>query len=415
MEKLIAFVATCLIATSSAFAGTGKQSYNIPISLPSGSTLAGGFVEAVGSGAAVATTFTVPPTPAKRYAGIYHVNPDGTLDTTMAPEGVTIHTNETMMVAFDFAFDKLALAGLWGPLDGSPQHSWLQTYSAFEPGEDPPVIDLAGAGRYLSIDHDTANDRFVLMEGISNNPTIVVTDSSGALDTSFNGTGILDTGLISNITVARFAPDGSIIVAIGQHSYFTGMILHLRRYSATGTLLTSTSQNIGFASLGGMVIDSSGRPIIGSLLAGFGGRFAMVFRYTSNLLPDSTFGIGGKATFSFLANPGQTSCYNCAGGSVALQEDEKIVYGGYRENYASLAVARINTDGTLDTSFGNSGAQYINITGATFHDGGAVAMDDADGIWVTGRTYQSGLTNTKIILGRLTADGQLDTTFGSTP
>lgn len=422
MKARWAFMTVFVMAATSAMAGTGKQSYNLPDSLPAGTKFFQSvYVEAVGMGAAVAATFQVPPTnPSNLHAGIYHVNPDGTLDTSMAPGGIFIHPDKTRVYALDSEFDKLALAGFWGPPTVSGVPSYLQTFNAFDPGLDPPAIGLDGLGTYVALGHDTVNSRFIAAEGQLQNVVLVVTDESGVIDTSFNGTGVLDTGVFANNLVqVQGAPDGSIVVAIIQQSYWIGNTLILRRYSSTGTLLNSTSSVIGFRFLSDMAIDSQGRIIFGGLYF----NQALAMRYTPALQPDSSFGTGGQASFSFLASPGATQCtpgnslQGCHILAVAVQDDDKILLAGYRNNKVSLAVGRVNTDGTLDTTFGSSGAQYVTISGPLLYEGGGVDVAEDGSIWLLGDTWDTiyPLAGRKALLALLTPDGLLDTSFGSTP
>ncbi len=428
MKKLSVFVAVslCLMGTLSAQAGTGKQSYLLPGSLPPGSKFFDRvYVEAVGTGAAVAATFQIPPTnPANFRAGIYHVNPDGTLDTSMAPGGIFIHTDKTRVSALDSEFDKLALGGFWGTVTPTGTLSYLQTFNAFDPGFDPPSIGLAGTGHIEAISHDAAGFRFVMLERNPNSTyTLIVTDEDGLIDTSFNGTGFLDTGLSMGSTPipvnVGVLADGSIVIAISQHSYWFGVTLQLRKYSPTGALLASASPNIGFRFLSDMAIDSQGRIVFGGLYF----NQALAMRYTSNLQPDSSFGTAGQASFTFLASPGATQCtpgnslQGCNINAVAVQDDDKILLAGYRNNKVSLAVGRVNTNGTLDTTFGSSGAQYVTISGPLLHEGGGVDVAEDASIWLLGDTWDTiyPLGGRKVLLSLLTPDGALDTSFGSTP
>ena len=108
----------------------------------------------MGTGVVVATSFLVSQAnqTSKYYAGLSYVNPDGTLDESMAPDGVFIHPNETSISGFDFAFAELALVGKLGP--SGAVHSWFQTFPVFQPGEeDPPVLDGPGG----SLDHHMAS------------------------------------------------------------------------------------------------------------------------------------------------------------------------------------------------------------------------------------------------------------------
>ena len=65
---------------------------------------------------------------------------------------------------------------------------------------------------------------------------------------------------------------------------------------------------------------------------------------------DLTFGVSGKVTTAF----GASQDY---GYSVAVQSDGKIVVAGSSSNGSNddFAVARYNTNGTLDTSFDGDG------------------------------------------------------------
>ena len=67
---------------------------------------------------------------------------------------------------------------------------------------------------------------------------------------------------------------------------------------------------------------------------------------------DPSFGVGGKVLTSFGISG--TDIAEC----VAIQSDGKIVVAGHRESSSGdfdFAVARYNSDGTFDTSFGGSG------------------------------------------------------------
>ncbi len=72
---------------------------------------------------------------------------------------------------------------------------------------------------------------------------------------------------------------------------------------------------------------------------------------------------------------------------------------------------RLNTDGTLDTSFGNGGKLLMPVGSST--DDGRSVIQQADGkLVVVGYGYNGG--NNDFSLVRLNADGTLDTSFGGT-
>ncbi len=97
--------------------------------------------------------------------------------------------------------------------------------------------------------------------------------------------------------------------------------------------------------------------------------------------------------------------------SVALQSDGKIVVAGYSFNGASddFAVARYNMNGTLDGSFGTGGIVTTSFGAGNDH-AHAVAIDASGNIVVGGYTFNG--TNTDFALARYNTNGTLDSTFG---
>jgi uncharacterized delta-60 repeat protein len=100
-------------------------------------------------------------------------------------------------------------------------------------------------------------------------------------------------------------------------------------------------------------VQGDGKIVIGghSYQGGSTGWDFAVGRLNSDGTPDTTFDGDGKATIDFFS----TSDY---GRSVAVQADGKIVIGGqsYRSSAGwDFAVARLNSDGTLDTTFDGDG------------------------------------------------------------
>jgi uncharacterized delta-60 repeat protein len=75
-----------------------------------------------------------------------------------------------------------------------------------------------------------------------------------------------------------------------------------------------------------------------------------IARFNSNGTLDITFGSSGKVIQDF------GSSYD-AGQSFAIQPDGKILLGGacYNGSNGDFCIARFNSNGTLDTSFGNGG------------------------------------------------------------
>jgi len=119
---------------------------------------------------------------------------------------------------------------------------------------------------------------------------------------------------------------------------------------------------------------------------------------------DPTFGQGGVVTTDF----GNQSYQNVATASaVAIQPDGKIVVSGAAPGaggFPFAAIARYNTDGSLDSGFGNGG---VTIIAGAFEVLSAIALQPDGKIVVTGSP------GIPIDVIRFNSNGQLDATFGT--
>jgi uncharacterized delta-60 repeat protein len=123
---------------------------------------------------------------------------------------------------------------------------------------------------------------------------------------------------------------------------------------------------------------------------------------------DPTFGLGGKVKTDF----GNTFD---AAEEVAVQPDGKIVVAGNRfTSTGDFAVARYNTDGSLDTTFGTGGLVFTDLNGGSFDFARAMALQPDGKIVVAG--HSSGAVSPAdedFAVVRYNSDGSLDTTFGT--
>ena len=121
---------------------------------------------------------------------------------------------------------------------------------------------------------------------------------------------------------------------------------------------------------------------------------------------DATFGVNGRVVFDSLFAEG----YGYAG---AQQADGKLIIVGSglaAGEPFEAAVLRLNHDGTLDTAFGSDGVAVINYS-AGFDDGYTMLLQPDGKIVVAGAAEPIG-ENFDLAIARLNADGSADTTFG---
>jgi uncharacterized delta-60 repeat protein len=131
-----------------------------------------------------------------------------------------------------------------------------------------------------------------------------------------------------------------------------------------------------------------------------------VERYNSNGSLDTSFGSGGVALASF----GSQSAVGLSGAlypAGTANAGDIVEEGEY--NYQYQILARFNTNGTLDTTFGTGGEVMTAIPSMSFinENGGVVVTSTGQIVALS----IDGYTN-QFALARYNANGSLDTTFG---
>lgn len=185
-------------------------------------------------------------------------------------------------------------------------------------------------------------------------------------------------------------------------------------YAAPGDL-DSTFGNTGKATVAvgsgedrgqAIAIQNDGKIIVGGWSFNGSNQDFALVRYDSNGAVDSAFG-GGKVTASF----GNGNDYARA---VAVRSDGKIVVAGSYSSDGNLtyhtALARFSSSGVLDTTFGVGGKVTTVINGST-DEAYALALQNDGKILVAGYAGTGGTQD--FYVARYTASGVLDNTFAN--
>ena len=180
-------------------------------------------------------------------------------------------------------------------------------------------------------------------------------NTDGNLDTaSFGASGKVTTdfsGGSDSIAELVIQPDGKLVAAGTANIPGTGSDFALARYSADGVLDTAgfgtggktTTDFGGFDQAGSLALQADGRIVVAGLyfpipaIAGGPNAFFALARYNTNGNIDSTFGTSGKITTDFFGINNQAT-------AVVIQGDGKIVAGGFADTGSSndFALARYN-------------------------------------------------------------------------
>lgn len=130
-----------------------------------------------------------------------------------------------------------------------------------------------------------------------------------------------------------------------------------------------------------------------------------VARYNSNGTLDSSFNSDGTVTTDFGGDD--------YGSSIAIQSDGKIVVSGYGSSGGpdDFAIARYNSDGSLDAEFSGDGKLLIDF--GRYEFGNAVVIQSNGKIVIAGQSVAIGGSAPNIQLVRLNSNGSLDSDFES--
>lgn len=234
---------------------------------------------------------------------------------------------------------------------------------------------------------------------------------NGILDTSYNSTGYaqLSVGPQTTMQAVVIQPDSKAVIAGYVLDNPTKSVI--ARYDTTGMLDTSFNStgyvvaNIANgSSIQAVCLQPDGKIIVGGT-AGQGTPSFFVARYNSDGSVDTSFGIDGIAQ----VYPGYVSSIH----ALCIQPDGKILAAGYAWNFNTdvFALARFNSDGTIDEAFGTDGTVTTQI-GASSQAQAMIIQPD--GKIILGGHTTSNYIHYQFALARYDSTGALDTTFNTT-
>jgi uncharacterized delta-60 repeat protein len=241
-------------------------------------------------------------------------------------------------------------------------------------------------------------------------------NADGTLDTSYasSGTYLAPAGSDAGVMDLVQQADGKLLALIG--SFAGGVPQRIARLTAAGALDTSyagdgvadiTDPTSGAVAAVAIALQpSDGRAVVLANGNALSPGYTL-FRLNTDGTLDTTFGAPG--------NPGFAKVTLGANGSVAdlaVQADGKIVVvGGTGGSNGDMYVARFSANGTLDTAFDGDGSATFDFD--AFPDFAATVLLLPDGkIVAAGHAYAT-VSRPDCAMVRLNANGSLDSTFGT--
>lgn len=260
--------------------------------------------------------------------------------------------------------------------------------TSFNPGtgfdNNPQAIVFQTDGKIL------VGGFFTTYNGVTVN-RIVRLNPDGSIDTSF-ATG---TGFDSNVFALALQPDGKILVGGGFLTYNGTQVNRIARLNIDGSIDNSF---FGGTRANGVVRTIEIQPADGKII--IGGAFNLYDNITR--LRIARLNADGTLDLTFNSTNGADSDVFYA----SLQTDGKIVVVGQFLTYGTTTVnrvGRLNTDGSLDTSF--------NTGGAGADDTVNFVTIQSDGKILIGGVFERYNGALRSAFARLNANGSLDTGF----
>ncbi len=231
-------------------------------------------------------------------------------------------------------------------------------------------------------------------------------DSEGFLDSSFGQAGTVSIdGAGSGLAVRK---DGKIVIAT-QNSSDNGTEYSLVRLNSNGTYDASFGESgVTAFQLEGIFegialsIQDNGNIVllVNSNDADSTARGFSIVRLDSSGTIDTSFGTDGIIDLNGDAPEAGIDLASNSDGSLLILSN--VIEEGPENYFAGIRITKLAADGTIDASFGTGGSTIMNGFAA------AIATQADNRILVTGNS----VSDNAIITARLNPDGSLDSTFG---
>lgn len=329
---------------------------------------------------------------------VARLNSDGSLDTGFVAAGLGLDsTVHALTVQGD---GKILIAGDFTAYNGTtrPRIARLNSDGSLDAGFAPTGSGLNNSVLAISIQSDNK----ILVGGYlssyngTNQTRVARLNSDGSLDTGFAPTG---SGLSSLVRAVSHQIDGKVLVGGFFTSYNGTSSPHVARLNTDGSLdSTFTPTGTGLNDwVHAISLRSDGKIVAGGFFTSYNGsprpRLAQL-QSDGSTDPDFSPGTSGLSA----------SVY-----ALSLQSDGKALVGGVFTSHSGTSrpfVARLQPDGSLDTSFA--------ATGSGLNDTVNVVSPQSDGKVLVGGIFTSYNGTTRSYLARLDSDGRLDTSFSAT-
>jgi uncharacterized delta-60 repeat protein len=209
--------------------------------------------------------------------------------------------------------------------------------------------------------------QFSTYNGVSRNG-IVRINSNGSIDTSFNpGTGFNVTPYSVLVNTVCLQPDGKIIAG-GVFYTYNGITKNgIIRLHPNGSIDTTFNAGTGTNGINDIKLQQNGQIIIAGTFNTVNGiAKSKIARLNADGSLDTTFNLGSGPNDQIR--------------SIQIQPDDKIIIGGFFtkvNNANKKRITRLNSDGSLDTTFNTLNGANSFVYGVTLLPNGKILVSGA--------------------------------------
>jgi uncharacterized delta-60 repeat protein len=257
-----------------------------------------------------------------------------------------------------------------------------------------PVLDTSGQFSLTSISEN--------IPAASNTGTLV-SDLLASGGSPYN----VPSSLVFQPIVSVLQPDGKLVIAGPSNTFTFPPTSNIARLNTDGTFDTAftnnTGEGTGFQPVNAMALQADGKIVIGGAFTTYNGGHSPIAANIVRLNPDGTLdtAFNANAGTGFAAGSGSTSV-----NSIAIQSDGGILVGGsftLANGALHSNIARVNPNGSVDATY--------NTSVTTIFGGVTSIALQSDGKAIIGGNISNVNGTPHVVLARIKTDGTLDTTY----
>ena len=260
----------------------------------------------------------------------------------------------------------------------------------------------------------------VLTQGGNLNVLLIKLNADGSFDDTFGINGISQTALVNGNSIAydvAIEQDGKILIAGQSDNADFRHAPTVARFNSDGSL-DLTFATDGFTQLqvassdneySSICLQSDGKIVVSGHFASSSWVYVtLIARYNTDGSLDSTFGTNGTAMVNL--NDFDDEFFG-----MGINSNNEIIVGGFTIGMTSYDMVLMKYDqaGTLVTSFGDNGKVVYNPNNTTYNVTHDLVIQADDKIVAVGSSGDAAPNNNDWIILRFNDDGSLDNTFGT--